>query len=84
MPVVVPNLLHDLQNETGFQGLILTDALIMEGALSENPEVAASKAALAAGCDLLLYPRDFMAVHDGVELWAGESSANRAISSTSL
>ena len=47
-----------LRNELGFDGLIVTDALIMEGALSAGGEAAGAVRALQAGCDLLLYPRD--------------------------
>ena len=50
----------------GFEGVIVTDALIMAGALAENPEVAATRVAVEAGCDLLLYPRDFAAVVRGL------------------
>lgn len=52
-----------LREELGFDGLVVTDALIMEGVLgSGRGEAAAAVAAVAAGCDVLLYPRDSVAV----------------------
>ena len=46
----------------GFGGLVVTDAIIMEGMTEGGSEAAASVQALAAGCDLLLYPHDNDAV----------------------
>lgn len=43
---------------TGFDGLIVTDALIMEGAHAGRTEADAAVDALAAGADILLYPDD--------------------------
>jgi beta-glucosidase-like glycosyl hydrolase len=42
--------------EIGFEGLIATDALLMDGAAGDPGAVAL--AALRAGCDILCYPRD--------------------------
>ncbi|HEX6630257.1 MAG TPA: glycoside hydrolase family 3 N-terminal domain-containing protein [Gemmatimonadaceae bacterium] len=62
-------ILHDLlRQRLGFDGLVVTDALIMEGVHAAagaalSPEVRA----LAAGCDLLLYPRDVVEVARAVE-----------------
>ncbi len=50
-----------LRAELGFGGLIVTDAMIMEGVLGEG-EARAAVRALRAGCDLLLYPTDLGAV----------------------
>jgi beta-glucosidase-like glycosyl hydrolase len=48
-----------LRRDLGFGGLVVTDALIMEGVLEEGSgEGVASVKALQAGCDALLYPRD--------------------------
>ncbi len=58
----------------GFDGIIVTDALIMEGALSGQTEGAAAVRALAAGVDVLLYPGDTEAVCRAVRA-AGESGA---------
>lgn len=43
--------------QIGFDGLVATDALVMEGAGGQGPG-AAGLAALAAGCDILCYPAD--------------------------
>ena len=51
-----PILTHLLRNELGFGGLVVTDALIMEGVLGGGGENEAVIRALAAGCDCLLYP----------------------------
>src|SRR5688500_10147906 len=56
-------ILHDLlRGELGFQGVVVTDALIMEGATTDSDEGASGVAAVAAGSDALLYPRDPEAV----------------------
>jgi len=47
-----------LRRELAFDGLVVTDALIMEGALQESGEETGAVRALQAGCDLLLYPKD--------------------------
>jgi beta-glucosidase-like glycosyl hydrolase len=54
--------LEHLRGALGFDGLIVTDALIMEGARAGGAEADAVVGALAAGCDVLLYPRDPAAV----------------------
>ncbi len=51
-----------LRQQMRFEGLIVTDAMIMEGAIAEHGEVEATILALDAGCDLLLYPKDLEAV----------------------
>ena len=53
-----------LREKLNFDGLIVTDAMIMQGLLegSEGGEGEAAVRALAAGCDLLLYPTDIEAV----------------------
>ena len=60
-----------LRQHLGFDGLVVTDALIMEGALaggsSGGGEAAAAVRALRAGCDLLLYPRDVEGVVAALE-----------------
>ena len=48
--------------EGGFDGLVVSDALIMEAALAGRSESDAGVAALAAGVDILLYPQDTAAV----------------------
>jgi beta-glucosidase-like glycosyl hydrolase len=49
-----------LRGELGFAGLVVTDALIMEGVLGGG-EAEAVVRALYAGCDCLLYPTDLAA-----------------------
>jgi beta-glucosidase-like glycosyl hydrolase len=68
-----------LRQEMGFAGLVVTDALIMEGLVENTTEAEASVAALAAGCDVLLYPDDTRAVIQAVEraLSEGRLSAER-------
>lgn len=62
-----PRILGELlRNELGFQGLVVTDAMIMEGVLGDGEATAAIRA-LRAGCDLLLYPTDLGAVADAVQ-----------------
>jgi len=51
-----------LRDTINFSGLIVTDALIMAGASAAQPVPAATVAAVAAGCDALLYPNDFQRV----------------------
>ena len=51
-----------LRGEMGFDGLVVTDALVMEGALRGLQETEGAVRALQAGCDLLLYPKDVAAV----------------------
>jgi beta-glucosidase len=60
-------ILTDLRQRLGFQGLIVTDALIMEGALAGHGEAEAAVLAVRAGCDLLLYPKDPRAVRRALE-----------------
>jgi beta-glucosidase-like glycosyl hydrolase len=63
-----------LRDEWGFDGLIVTDALIMEGVLKGGTgEAGASAAAIAAGCDALLYPVKLAEVAAGVDSEIGRS-----------
>jgi len=56
-----------LRGELGFAGLVVTDALLMEGARGGRGEVAAAAMALEAGCDLLLFPEDVTGVLEYLE-----------------
>jgi beta-glucosidase-like glycosyl hydrolase len=56
-----------LREEMGFDGLVVTDAIIMEGLTAGTTEVEGAIMAMAAGCDVLLYPEDLDAVVQGVE-----------------
>lgn len=51
-------ILARLRRKLGFAGIVVTDALVMEGALSGQSESGAAVRALAAGVDVLLYPAD--------------------------
>jgi beta-glucosidase-like glycosyl hydrolase len=53
-----------LREKLAFDGLIVTDAMIMEGVLGdrEGGEGEAAIRALDAGCDLILYPKDLEAM----------------------
>jgi beta-glucosidase-like glycosyl hydrolase len=55
-------ILDILRDELGFDGLVVTDALIMEGARQGAPVEQAAVAAVRAGVDCLLYPPDPRAV----------------------
>jgi beta-glucosidase len=68
---------------SGFNGLIVTDAMIMEGARREGGEASAAVEIIEAGVDLLLYPRDTEAAVDGLRdgLKAGTLSKERVADS---
>lgn len=52
-----PPVIGLLRNELGFQGIVATDALVMEAISSSGRSVArAAVEAVQAGCDALLYP----------------------------
>jgi beta-glucosidase len=60
-------ILHGLlRRELLFDGIVVTDAMIMEGVLQGRSESTACVSALAAGCDLVLYPADLDAVEGAV------------------
>ncbi len=68
-PRVLRQLLRD---EMGFGGLVLSDALIMEGLLVAGggerlTEAEASVRCVEAGCDIVLHPTDPYAVADALE-----------------
>jgi beta-glucosidase-like glycosyl hydrolase len=56
-----------LRERLGYDALVVTDALIMEGVLAGQGEGEAAVRALDAGCDLLLYPSDVEAVARTIE-----------------
>jgi beta-glucosidase-like glycosyl hydrolase len=60
-------LLGELRTKSRFEGLVVTDALIMDGALSGRRESDAAVQAVQAGADLLLYPNDPRRVRDALE-----------------
>lgn len=60
-------ILAELRQGMGFDGLVVTDALIMEGALLGRRESDAAVEAVRAGVDLLLYPNDARRVRDALQ-----------------
>lgn len=68
-----------LREELGFDGLVVTDALIMDGVLIGRANEGESAChALAAGCDALLYPKDPLTVAAAVAAWARASAQHEA------
>src|SRR3989449_1902995 len=62
-----PVILGHLRGALGFEGFVVTDALIMAGATAREAEPSATVSAVAAGCDALLYPEDFRAVAEALD-----------------
>ena len=56
-----------LRQQLKFDGLAVTDALIMKGVLAGQGEAEAAVQAIRAGCDLLLYPEDVAGVARALE-----------------
>jgi beta-glucosidase-like glycosyl hydrolase len=59
--------LGELRGAGRFDGLVITDALIMDGALVGRRESDAAVEAIQAGADLLLYPNDARRVRDAID-----------------
>ena len=74
-------ILGDLRGRLGFDGLVVTDALIMDGALVGRRESDAALEAIRAGVDVLLYPNDPRRVRDALDqavtggTWLGQRLA---------
>jgi len=64
-----------LRSEFGHSGLVVTDALIMDGALAGRTPGDSAVRALGAGCDLLLYPKDLDGVVAAVDAAAERDAA---------
>jgi beta-N-acetylhexosaminidase len=64
------NILKILREETGFQGVIVSDSLVMEGLLKNCASVEdAAVKALEAGCDLLILGgKQLVGAHQNLEL----------------
>src|SRR4051812_25915014 len=60
-------LLGELRGAARYDGLVVTDALIMDGALLGRRESDAAVEAIQAGADLLLYPNDPRRVRDALQ-----------------
>ncbi|HEV8122609.1 MAG TPA: glycoside hydrolase family 3 N-terminal domain-containing protein [Gemmatimonadales bacterium] len=59
-------ILSRLRRKLGFSGLVVTDAMIMEAARSGAGEAQAAVAIVNAGCDMLLYPQQPIAVAEAL------------------
>jgi beta-glucosidase-like glycosyl hydrolase len=66
-----------LREEMGFQGLTVTDALLMDGVRAGRSEEDAAALALQAGCDVLLCPEDVDGVLRAAARAGGEASLER-------
>jgi beta-glucosidase len=73
-------IMAELRERLGFDGLVVTDALIMDGALVGRRESDAAVEAVQAGVDLLLYPNDARRVRDALE----QALASGALAPTRL
>ncbi|HUR93632.1 MAG TPA: glycoside hydrolase family 3 N-terminal domain-containing protein [Gemmatimonadales bacterium] len=60
-------IMAELRERLGFDGLVVTDALIMDGALAGRRESDAAVQAIQAGVDLILYPNDARRVRDALQ-----------------
>ena len=66
--------LGELRSAAGYDGLVVTDALIMDGALVGRRESDAAVEAIQAGADLLLYPNDARRVLNALEAAVGSGA----------
>jgi beta-glucosidase-like glycosyl hydrolase len=75
-----PILQNILRDRLGFKGLVVTDALIMEGVLEAGAgEASAVVRAVRAGCDALLYPTNLEAVATALQRAAGHELARERV-----
>lgn len=73
-----PPIMGELRGRLGFDGLVVSDALIMDGALSGRRESDAAVEAVRAGVDLLLYPNDARRVRDALVQALGSGALERS------
>lgn len=73
-----PPIMSELRGRLGFDGLVVSDALIMDGALSGRRESDAAVEAVRAGVDLLLYPNDARRVRDALVQALGSGALERS------
>jgi len=71
-------IIAELRDRLGFDGLVVTDALIMDGALMGRRESDAAVEAIQAGADLLLYPNDARRVRDALQQALGSGALSPA------
>jgi beta-glucosidase-like glycosyl hydrolase len=71
-------IMNELRGPLGFDGLVVSDALIMDGALAGRRESDAAVEAVRAGVDLLLYPNDARRVRDALEQALASGTLPRA------
>lgn len=63
-----PTIIRSLREDLGFGGLIVTDAMIMEGAAAgTRQDEPAAVTAVRAGCDVVLYPKSPRATVSALE-----------------
>jgi beta-N-acetylhexosaminidase len=55
-----------LRNELGFKGVVISDAMDMQGVLVQYGAVEAAKRAVAAGADVLIQPKDVAQAIDAI------------------
>ncbi|MEO8200819.1 MAG: glycoside hydrolase family 3 N-terminal domain-containing protein, partial [Gemmatimonadota bacterium] len=60
-------IINRLRQDLAFQGLVVTDAMIMEGARHGSSEASGAVEIIRAGVDILLYPTDPVAVVRALE-----------------
>jgi beta-glucosidase-like glycosyl hydrolase len=60
-------IMAELRDRLGYDGVVVTDALIMDAALVGRRESDAAIEAIQAGVDLLLYPNDARRVRDALQ-----------------
>jgi hypothetical protein len=66
-----------LRGELGFPGLLVTDALLMEGVRAGRTEAEAARLAVEAGCDVILCPEDLEGVLAALETVEAEAALRR-------
>lgn len=62
-----PVIINRLRQDLSFKGLVVTDAMIMEGARRGASEASGAVEIIRAGVDLLLYPQDPIAIIRALE-----------------
>ena len=74
-----PAIIELLRTTLGFDGLVVTDALIMEGFSPAAGAAAAARASFRAGVDIMLYPPDLAATVAALEAEAASPDGARRI-----